>query len=241
MLGIPGRAVATRALTATDLAAYNRCPTAFLAQRRDHLPAASREDDDDLGAAARGRGIAAHAVLRWLHARVPAVGCTLDDLPDPLADPEGTSTLAEHADVDVDAYATAHPYLRHHIDNCLLGYAGFDNWLPEERFVFFDPDADIVVVTTPDLTGKTHHGEPIWRETKTATAIPPDVEAAFELYPGFALNVAVLAAGISGRHPNAHAELEVLTRTGGDLFYVWLGTMHVLMCFNSRCAPAYSR
>jgi hypothetical protein len=37
-LGISGRAVATRALTATDLQAYDRCPTAFAVQRRDHLP-----------------------------------------------------------------------------------------------------------------------------------------------------------------------------------------------------------
>jgi PD-(D/E)XK nuclease superfamily len=88
VLGIPGRAVATRGLSATHLGAYNRCPTAFLAQRRDHLPAAPREDDNERGAAARARGIAAHAVLRWLHARQPAVGCTPDDLPDPLDDPE---------------------------------------------------------------------------------------------------------------------------------------------------------
>jgi hypothetical protein len=220
VLGIPGRAVATRGLSATHLGAYNRCPTAFLAQRRDHLPAAPREDDNERGAAARARGIAAHAVLRWLHARQPAVGCTPDDLPDPLDDPEGAGALAEHAAVDVDAYAAAHPYLRHHIESCLLGFAGFGNWLPEDRFVVFDPDADIVVVTTPDLTGRTHDGEPIWRETKRAAAVPPDVEAAFEWYPGFALNVAVLAAGIPRRYRNARAELEVLTRTGGEVFYV---------------------
>lgn len=52
--------------------------------------------------------------------------------------------------------------------------------------------------------------------------MPPDVEAAFEWYPGFALNVAVLAAEVPGRYPNAHAELEVLTRNGGEVFYVSL-------------------
>jgi hypothetical protein len=223
VLGVPGRAVATRALSATDLATYTRCPTAFLAQRRDHLPRAMRDDgDDELGEQARARGTAAHSVLRWLHSRTPAVGCQDSDVPDPAVAPDAAAVLAELAGVAVNDYTVAHPYLRHHIDLCLLGFDGIGEWRPEQRVVRFDADADIVVVTTPDLTGVTDGGEPIWRETKTANWMPPDVEAALEVFPAFALNVAVLACEAPGRWLNAHAELEVLSRTGGQVFVVSL-------------------
>ena len=195
VLGIPGRAVATRSLSSADLAAYDRCPTAFLAQRRDHLPSAPREDDTDADDTARVRGIAAHALLRWLHTREHHAACTASDLPDPDTDGPAAFSIADAAGIDMDDYRAAHPYLRHHPDTCPLGYAGLGGWLPEDRAVVFDPDADMVVISTPDLTWTVAATEePVWRETKTANNMPPDLEAALNRYPGFALNVALLAA-----------------------------------------------
>lgn len=96
-------------------------------------------------------------------------------------------------------------------------------WVPERRIVRYDPDADVVVVSTPDLICEVDGtGDPIWRETKTARAIPPDLESAMLRYPAFALNVALLSAESPTRRGMAHAELEVLTPNAGETFYVSL-------------------
>lgn len=221
LLGAPRRAVATRSLSSADLAAYQRCPTAFLAQRRDHLPPAPHEDADDPGGAARMRGIAVHAVLAWLHGRPTARACSPEDLPDPDADRVAAQALCDAAGIDLEGYEVALNFLRQHLGSCPLGFDGLGHWEPESRVVVFDPDADIVAITTPDLVGEVEGvREPIWRETKTANTIPPDVEAAFSRYPGFALNIAILAAGIPHNSTNGHAELEVLTPTASELFHV---------------------
>lgn len=222
VLGIPGRAVATRSLTAADLSAYDRCPTAFAAQRRDHLPDGYTDTADaDVGRAARDRGLAVHSWLRSAHSRTPPQACTEADLPSP-DDPAATEA-AEEVGLEPDAYRIAYPYLVQHVEHCTLGYDGLGGWTTERRVVVYDPDADIVVVSTPDLTGEVAGtGDPIWRETKTARMIPPDAEAAMYLYPGFALNVALLAAQVPTRFSTAHAELEVLTPDDGELFTVSL-------------------
>src|SRR3954468_3134791 len=98
---------------------------------------------------------------------------------------------------------------------------GLENWATEPRGRFYDEDADLVVVSTPDLTCHVIGTlEPIWRETKTAANVPPDVDDALWMYPAFALNVAMLAADVPARFPGAHAELEVLTPADARVFYV---------------------
>ena len=224
-LGIPRRAVATRALTAADLASYARCPTAFHVQRRDHLPPAPPEGAGDEGAAWRLRGLAAHAWLRWAHQRTPRAGCREDDLPDPVTDPAAAEVAARAAGLSWDGYQLAWPYLRQHVlgGHCLLGYAGLTDWAVEPRHTVFDPDADVVVVSSPDLTLRVGAGAPVWRETKTAHRLPPDVVAALHAYPAFALDVALLAAGVGGGGGQDGAvELEVLTPTTGAVFVVSL-------------------
>jgi hypothetical protein len=219
VLGIPGRAVATRHLTAADLHAYERCPTAFLAQRRDHLPDGyAHNADPDTSQAARDRGTAVHAWLQWAHSRLPAQPCTQAELPNP--DDPAAETAAGAAGLTLDDYRTAHPYLSQHVSHCNLGFEGLTSWVTERRMVVFDPDADIVVISTPDLIGEiADSGEPIWRETKTSVVAPPDVIAAMHRYPGFALNIALLAADVPARYTNAHAELEILTPSSSEVFY----------------------
>lgn len=95
VLGLPGRAVATRHLTSADLHAYDRCPTAFLAQRRDRLPDGFYELSDFGGSTtARDRGVAVHAWLEWAHGRQPGQGCDPLDLPDPLSGDGSAATAA---------------------------------------------------------------------------------------------------------------------------------------------------
>jgi hypothetical protein len=221
VVGIPGRAVATRALTSAHLAAYDRCPTAFQAQRRDRLPNGFADGaDQDSGAIARDRGLAVHRWLQWAHSRTPARGCTPADLPDPQ-NLEAGSGLADSG-LTRDDYNLAHPYLVHHVDSCPLHHEGLTDWIPERRAVMFDPDADIVVVSTPDLICRVEEGgPPLWRETKTAGITPSDVIEAMQRYPAFALNIAMLAAQVQARSfESAYIELEVLTPQSGRTFNV---------------------
>ncbi len=220
-LGLPARSVATRALTATDLGTYDRCPTAFHVLRRDHLPPAPPEEADAYGHEARDRGIAVHTWLSWAHDRDPHHACTADDLPDPIIERDSAITAASRSRLSIEAYTIAWPYLQHHVGLCLLGFEGLDGWVTEPVHVLYDTDADIVVVSSPDLTCRMEATAALWRETKTSTVLPADVESALHRYPAFALNVSLLAAGVDDNMTAAgSAELEVLTPTGGEVFYV---------------------
>lgn len=221
VLGLPGRSVATRALTATDLGTYDRCPTAFHVLRRDHLPPAPPEEADVYGHEARDRGLAVHTWLSWAHDRQPHAACTDVDLPDPITDRDAALLAASAAGLGMAAYVIAWPYLREHLGLCLLGFEGLEGWVTEPVHVVYDTDADIVVVSSPDLTGRMEATAALWRETKTSTVLPADVESALHRYPSFALDVALLAAGVDDNVTGAgSAELEVLTPTGGEVFYV---------------------
>lgn len=211
LLGLPERAVATRYLRASDLAAYDYCPTAFHAERVDHLP--DGYDDDTYATdrlVARARGNAVHAWLRWAHSRAPARGCISEDLPAP--DEPGSDAAAAAAGLDEGSYRLAYPYLLQHVTDCPLRLDGLEGWNLERRVTCFDPDADIVVTCTPDLTCTVSGSNvPIWRETKTAAVAPSDIEQALWHYPGFALTVVLLAHDAPAVYPDAHVELEVLT------------------------------
>jgi hypothetical protein len=221
VLGID-TAVATRAITSNDLAAYDDCPARFQLQRRSHLAPRPREDQLDDGLAPSRRGEAAHKFLQWAHRRSPSQGCTEVDLPDPGVDPAAVEALLAAtgmtaAGLDVQAYTAARPYLVSHLEHCLLGYAGFDDVAVEPRHTVYDPDADVVIVATPDLTLRAGSA-PVWRETKTRAYTPPqDERDALNNYPAFALHVTLLAAGVAGNsRDDGTAELEVLTPMAAD-------------------------
>ena len=222
-LGLPEPAVALRAVTSTDLSAYDFCPTKFHAQRRSHLPARPRERGAVENTAARDRGIAVHALLKLAHSG-RATGClaagpdgcsaaswpALPEPGEPL--PDGLDELLGAARVSVEQYAVARPYLLSHVEHCLLGFAGLGNVQVEPRHVAYDADADVVLVAEPDLTLRSGTAGPVWRETKTTTRLlPASAQEALNAYPAFAFNVALLAAGIEGNaREDGVAELEVL-------------------------------
>jgi hypothetical protein len=221
VLGLPDRAVATRVVTAADLATYDRCPTQFHVLRRTHLPSAPPEGGPEAGGGdRRDRGLAAHAWLRWAHERSPQHACRPDDLPDPVTQPAAAAALAAELRMSSEAYAAAKPYLDRHLDHCLLGFGGVHDVQCEPLHVVYDPDADMVVVTEPDLTARLDSGGVVWRETKTSDHMPADVVDALHGHPGFALDVALLAAGVAGEADVGGAELEVLSAHGAALFYV---------------------
>jgi len=212
------RGVARRRVSASDLAAYARCPTAFRA-RADYLPARYADVADLEPGVAQRRGLAAHSWLAWAHAREPAVPCDPQDLPPP-GSPAGDAAAAA-ASLDPEDYALAHPYLVHHPAHCLAGHPALGAFAPERPVVTHDPDADAVVISTPDLAAASRDGgEPVWRETKTAGSIPPDLATAMLRYPDLALNVVLLADRADRTGVRGDAELEVLTPAGARVFAV---------------------
>jgi PD-(D/E)XK nuclease superfamily len=220
-LGLPDRAVATRAVTAADLATYDRCPTQFHVLRRSHLPPAPPDGAPDGGGHhRRQRGMAAHAWLRWAHERSPHRSCVPDDLPDPATRSAAAAALTAELGVPPEAYTAARPYLLHHVEQCLLGFGGIHDVRCEPLHVVYDPDADMVVVTEPDLTAHLDGGGVVWRETKTSDRVPTDVIDALHSHPGFALDVALLAAGVGGERDAGGAELEVLSAHQAALYFV---------------------
>jgi hypothetical protein len=211
-LGIPTTAVATRAITSTDLAIYDDCPARYHLQRRSHLPVRVPEDfagGDDM--TARQRGIAAHTFLRWAHSRSPHRACTADDLPDPQTETDRTAALLDSTGINAADYPLARPYLLGHLDHCLLGFDGLTDFQVEPRHTVYDPDADVVLIAEPDLTLSSGPATKIWRETKTRRYPPPENEyAALAQYPAFAFHVCLLYAGVDGNaRDHGAAELEV--------------------------------
>jgi hypothetical protein len=122
--------------------------------------------------------------------------------------------------VPTEAYAAARPYLLHHVEQCLLAFGGIHDVRCEPLHVVYDPDADMVVVTEPDLTAHLDGGGGVWRETKTSDRVPTDVIDALHSHPGFALDVALLAAGAGGGRDVGGAELEVLSDHQAALYFV---------------------
>jgi len=224
-LGIPTQAVASRAITSTDLAIYDDCPSRFHLQRRSHLPPRPRLDGDGDGGedmTPRLRGLATHTFLRWAHNRTPHQACTLADLPDPETEPDAAAVLLAETGIDAIGYAHARPYLLAHLETCLLGFAGLTDIRVEPRHTVYDADADVVLVAEPDLTLSSGPGSRIWRETKTRGYLPPEDEYhALSQYPAFAFHIALLHAGVDGNSRDSGAgELEVLTPNGSQVFYV---------------------
>ncbi len=191
-LGID-KAVATRALSSTDLSLYDECPTKFHSQRRSHLPTRYAEGGDSEDFAPRNRGVATHEFLRWAHSREPHRNCTAADLPNPSTQPDEVATLLAETGSDAAAYALARPYLLGHVQHCIVGFDGLTDVTVEPRHVIYDEYADVVLSVEPDLTLRSGPTSHIWRETKTRGFAPPrDEFEALKVYPAFAVHVTLL-------------------------------------------------
>ncbi len=216
-LGID-KAVATRALSSTDLSLYDECPTKFHSQRRSHLPTRYAEGGETEDFTPRNRGVATHEFLRWAHSREAHSNCTEADLPDPSTQPDEVATLLAETGSDAAAYALARPYLLGHVQHCIVGFDGLTDVTVEPRHVIYDEYADVVLSVEPDVTLRSGPTSHIWRETKTRGFAPPrDEFEALNAYPAFAVHVTLLAAGAGGNgRDDGAAELEVLTPNAED-------------------------
>jgi hypothetical protein len=171
-LGID-KAVATRALSSTDLSLYDECPTKFHSQRRSHLPTRYAEGGESEDFSPRSRGVATHTFLRWAHERTPHRNCTEADLPDPSTHPEEVAALLAATGIDRVGYDLARPYLLGHVRHCIVGFDGLSDVRVEPRHVIYDEYADVVLSVEPDLTLASGPSSHIWRETKTSRCSLP--------------------------------------------------------------------
>jgi hypothetical protein len=201
VLGLPGRNLFTRAVSASDLDRYFRCPTSY------HL--SSQFVPRERGStAAQNRGRAVHRWLRTAHAR--GIGaCAEADLPPP---DDNTHGLADGL-LSNREYHVAWPYLRQHVQVCPLG-DDIENLDVEPTRYTYDGHADVVVAASPDITFDTGDG-PVWWETKsTDLEFPADARAALETYTSVALDLVLLAeltTATVGR-PLGLVRLELLRR-----------------------------
>jgi hypothetical protein len=209
VLGQPTKGYASRSVAPSDLDRYQRCPAQWLLSSDLNLPKDQGYSD------AQTRGLLVHAWLQTAHAR--GIGCSADDLPLPGGDLGLATTL-----MDASEYAIAHPFLRQHVDACPLGADGITYVASETAIHGFDPDAEVVVVTKPDLVFRVGD-RLVVREFKTTRTLPAngaDDVYADNLQVAFLLSM--LSAGVAEAHGCATAtvEVEVLTPDGSEV-YAW--------------------
>ncbi|MER6574707.1 PD-(D/E)XK nuclease family protein [Nonomuraea sp. NPDC001023] len=207
MLGQRGPGIAFRSVTPRELHEYRQCSAQWFLAREAKLP----RDTEFTEPQARGRAV--HLWLRAAHERGTA--CRGDDLPEPGND----LGLAEGI-ISSQEYAAAYPYLLQHLKDCPLDVPGTMVVGVKKAIHGIDHDAQVVVVTTPDLA-LLRDGELILREVRTAAAVPEhgrDEAYSRDLQIPFLLRM--LACGLMAHHEVAtgRVELELLTPDGAELW-----------------------
>jgi hypothetical protein len=173
----------TRAVSATDLSTYERCPARWYMQTKASLP----ESDDFHGSEAAERGRLVHLWLATAHRRGSA--CTADDMPLPQ---DWTSAHVAGTLLDPDEYATAFPFLLQHLEICPLS-SDTAFVMAEEVIYGWDSTADTVIACKPDLVYR-RGNELVLRETKTTNnPIPIDDDVARDAYDGIVYWLLVMA------------------------------------------------
>ncbi len=220
MLGLPDQGTHPRVLAPSKLWTYQVCPAKYLLTTDLRLPAGPREQT-----ASMVRGTRVHRWLEQAHLR--GFACSEADLPD--ADgalSEEAARLAAAADLDGSDVGEVAPWLAQHVTVCPFStLPDVAASVPERDVVVDDTDADVLVVTRPDILLATAAG-PVWRETKTLAVMPTlgDLEL-LPAYPQAAVGVCALAdravtdptvVAAAGPGPGA-VELELLTATGARL------------------------
>lgn len=244
LLGLPNHGTHPRVLAPSKLWTYRVCPAKYLLTTDVRLPAGPREQTP-----AMLRGIRVHRWLEQAHAR--AFACGEDDLPpQDAALSEEALQLAAAAELTVDELRELAPWLRHHLPLCpfatLLDVRAS---APERDVVLDDTDADVLVVTRPDLLLATPDG-PVWRETKTLGLMPTlDDLDLLPAYPQAAVGVCVLAdravvepgiVAAAGAGAGV-VELELLTASTGRLVrYDATDEVTVLAARRSLAEATYS-
>ncbi|WP_167152787.1 PD-(D/E)XK nuclease family protein [Streptomyces sp. MBT27] len=196
LLGVPGprRPRKRRSVSASDLRAYDCCPSFFHLTRVLHLKSPAPENEPIR------RGRAVDAWLNQQHLKGPCADATLpQELPE-LGPDEQTTALAMIAE---------------HVRACPLDELGPDEEVQvQKRLTAYDPELDTVIVADPDLL-YTRYGGWIWHETKTASSPLWEGRPLLESYPQLALAVLLMSHGVPGGDPRRSLiELEVLYADG---------------------------
>ncbi|MEV7005855.1 PD-(D/E)XK nuclease family protein [Streptosporangium sp. NPDC051022] len=204
LLGLDGQGTHRRTWSITTSRYYQVCPAqAHLRELR--LPG----DWETSPAAERGRNV--HSWLEAAHGR--GRPCTVADLPEVDADGLGVADgLMERED-----YARARPYLLQHLGVCPLhGPGEISEVRPEPKMAVYDPHADVVVLSHPDLLRRVD-GRLVYREQKTS-AVPRGISAenALEMVPQLALAIRLISAGVFGG-TDGLVELEQLTPASAEV------------------------
>jgi hypothetical protein len=188
LLGLPDHGTHPKVLAPSNLWTYRVCPAKYLLTTDVRLPAQARVESPSMV-----RGTHVH---RWLeHAHARQRRCTFDDLPTKTGELiDEAKRLSDDAGLTGDETNDIRPYLRQHLDTC--PYATIPDiglGIPERDVTVDDTDADVLIVTRPDLLLATDGG-PIWRETKTASVMPTaeDLDL-LHGYPQVAVAICILA------------------------------------------------
>ena len=207
----------TRSISAAALDTYRTCAAQWLLKSDLHLPRAHDVSE------AQQRGLWVHQWLESAHG--DGAPCSLDD----------------HGPLDDHEFATALPYLRHHVKTCPLGTEGVEFVAADANVHGFDATADVVCVTKPDLIYRVGD-RVIAREFKTAAQLPlGGADAVFTRSVQIPLIMSLLDAGLTTAFGGSSAtvEVEVLSPEQARL-YVWDVSDDVLASARERVADAVS-
>lgn len=201
----------TRSISPTHLQTYEGCPARWLLTHELNLPKTTESSE------AQVRGLAVHQWLEQAHRR--GVGCKVDDLPEPG---QGLGLVAGL--MTEEDYATAYPFLQHHVATCPLSADGVEFIAAEETIRGYDETADVITVAKPDLFFRVGDRAVI-REFKTRAAVP--VGGADEIYTSLLqvpFTLGMFSSGVAEAFgcDEVTVEVEVLTPEQSVL-YAWDG------------------
>ncbi len=200
----------TRSVSATDLAIHGRCPARWYLERKLRLPV----DVSSYSSPSLNRGRLTHAWLHEAHKR--GVACTPQDVPD-VTD-RSVSDIA--SSLSNEEYESILPFLRSHLSRC--PFLATINVLHSESVIYgWDPTADTVIASAPDIV-YLESNVLVIRETKTTdAALPAGANEAREMFDGIVYWLFNLAEhGWLAKYgaSSGIVELEILTPSVSGVF-----------------------
>ncbi|WP_189787728.1 PD-(D/E)XK nuclease family protein [Streptomyces capitiformicae] len=212
-LGQPHKGPATRSVSARDLEVYEKCPAQWYLSS-NNLPSES----SDLPSSERGR-----VIHEWLaRAHMGSHKCDPSDLD--VIDGNFPPGLDESDYLDSRDYVTQHAAI------CPIG-EGVRVIGSEVSVYGYDAQADVVVVSKPDLLYVDSDDTFVIRETKTTTlSIPGDEQEAFDRFFAVPWLLNLIGSGYRGPYKSdkARLELEVLASEDSRVFSWDLGDTRLL-------------